>query len=89
MNVDVLGYFGTFILGITLLPQVVKTYSVKKADELSVSYLCLQAFANILFIFYGYFIKSLPVLICNSIVLVFTSSLLFAKYKFRTDYLEF
>ena len=83
--IDIIGYIGTVILGITLIPQVYKTYNEKRADNLSGIYLYLQIIANLLFISYAYFIKSLPVIICNGIVLCFASSLLFAKYKFRNQ----
>ena len=83
--IDIIGYIGTFILGITLIPQVYKTYNEKRADNLSGVYLYLQIIANLLFIAYAYFIKSLPVIICNGVVFFFASSLLFAKYKFRDE----
>ena len=84
-NIDILGYIGTLILGVTLLPQVFKTFSEKKANDLSLSYLGLQFSANILFIIYGYFLESLPVIISNSIVLLCSSSLIYAKYMYK-DY---
>ena len=83
--IDILGYTGTIVLGFTLIPQVYKTYTEKKAENLSGIYLVLQIIANLLFIAYAYFINSLPVLICNSLVFCFALSLLFAKYKFRDE----
>ena len=85
MNVDILGYIGTFILGVTLLPQVFKTFSEKKANDLSFSYLFLQLNANIIFITYGFFLKSLPIMISNGIVLMCSSSLIYAKFSYRED----
>ena len=85
MYVDIIGYIGTIILGITLIPQVYKTYSEKKAEHLSGIYLYLQILANVLFIVYAYYIKSFPIIICNSLVFCFASSLVFAKYKFRNE----
>jgi len=81
---DVIGYIGTFILGITLVPQVFKTFKFKKAGELSLSYLLLQIIANILFIIYGFAIYSFPVIISNSMVIICSLSLVYAKYKFKT-----
>jgi len=85
MTGDIFGYIGTCILGVTMLPQVYKTFSEKKANDLSLSYLGLQFSANILFIIYGYFLESLPVIISNSIVLLCSSSLIYAKYMYK-DY---
>ena len=82
-SIDLLGYMGTFILGITLIPQVYKTYKERRAENLSGIYLSLQILANEIFIVYAYFIHSLPIIICNGLVLCFASSLLFAKWKFK------
>ena len=82
--IDTLGYTGTCILGVTMLPQVYKTFSEKRANDLSLSYLFLQFSANVLFIIYGYFIQSLPVVISNSIVLLCSFSLIYAKYRYRS-----
>ncbi|MDA9846967.1 PQ-loop domain-containing transporter [Flavobacteriaceae bacterium] len=84
--VDTLGYVGTGILGITMFPQVYKTFTEKKANDLSLGYLLLQFSANILFIMYGYFIQSFPVIISNCIVFVCTFSLIYAKYRYK-DYI--
>ena len=83
--VDTLGYAGTCILGVTMLPQVYKTFSEKKANDLSLPYLLLQFSANVLFIIYGYFIHSLPVIISNCIVFLCSFSLIYAKYRYK-DY---
>ena len=80
--VDTLGFVGTAILGVTMLPQVFKTFKEKKANDLSLSYLILQWIANVLFLFYGYFIESLPVMISNGIVFLCSSSLIYAKYAY-------
>ena len=83
--IDTLGFIGTAILGITMLPQVYKTFKEKKVNDISLSYLVLQWIANILFLVYGYFIESLPVVISNGIVLICSSSLIYAKYAYKDD----
>ena len=83
--VDTLGFIGTFILGITLFPQVYKTFTEKQAKNLSLVYLILQFSANIIFIIYGYLINSWPVLVSNSIVSLCSILLIYAKLKFKED----
>jgi MtN3 and saliva related transmembrane protein len=82
MWVDILGFVGTGLLGVTLVPQVIKTYQLKSASELSYVYLTLQTVSNIIFIVYGYFINRLPILLCNGFVLLCSVSLLVAKMKY-------
>ena len=86
---EIIGYIGTVILGITLAPQVYNTYFVNKsADGLSLGYLCLQLLANVLFIIYALYLMSIPIIISNGLVFIFTSALLFAKYWFRNSTYE-
>ncbi len=79
---NIIGYVGTGVLAITLIPQVYKTFRSKQANDLSWTYLFLQIVANILFIIYGFGIGSLPVVISNCMVSVLSLSLVFAKCKF-------
>ena len=86
LNIDILGYVGTSILGITLFPQVFKTFTEKKANDLSMSYLMLQLTSNVLFIIYGYFLESLPIIISNGIVMSCSLSLVYAKFMYKDGY---
>ena len=89
MNIDLVGYVGSVLLGITLIPQVVTTYKGKNAENISAVYLILQMTSCVCFIVYSYVLHSLPIIICNGLVLLFSTSLLVAKYKFKNNnYLE-
>ena len=67
-NNDIIGYVGTGILAVTLVPQVYKTFRNRKATDLSWVYLFLQISSNILFIIYGLGLQSLPIIISNCTV---------------------
>ena len=82
---DIVGYVATGLLAITMIPQVYKTFKSKKANELSWIYLILQFIANILFVFYGFGINSLPVIISNCVVAACSSALIGAKMYFVGD----
>lgn len=90
MNPDIVGYIGTGILGITLMPQVYHTYKTKKVGDLSLPYIVLQLSSNAIYIYYGYLIHALPIIVCNGLVGCLSSCLLFAKIKYRepSEYLE-
>tara|TARA_R110002074_G_scaffold400549_1_gene596240 strand:- start:692 stop:970 length:279 start_codon:yes stop_codon:yes gene_type:complete len=81
--INILGFVATGIIGFSLVPQVYKTFRDKKADDLSMSSLVLQNISNVMFIVYGYFINSLPIIICNGIILVCSSLLIYAKSKYK------
>ena len=84
-NNDIIGYVGTGLLGVTMLPQVYKTFKDKRANDLSWIYLFLQIAANALFIVYGFGLQSLPIVISNCMVAICSLSLVYAKSCFRID----
>ena len=90
MNPDIIGYIGTGFLGVTLIPQVVHTYRTKKVDDLSLPYILLQLTSNMIYIYYGYLIRAIPIIVCNGLVGLLSTGLLFAKIKFteKTEYVE-
>jgi MtN3 and saliva related transmembrane protein len=85
--VNIIGYIATGIVGFSLVPQVYKTFSAKSAGDLSTPSLICQNIANILFVIYGYYINSFPVILCNCIIFVCSSLLIYAKWLYRSDYL--
>lgn len=90
MNPDIVGYVGIGFLGITLIPQVAHTYRTKRVDDLSLPYILLQLTSNGIYIYYGYLIHAIPIIVCNGLVGLLSCCLLFAKIKFteKTDYIE-
>ena len=87
MDTDIIGYVGTGFLTITMVPQVYKTFRHGQAGGLSMGYLILQLISNGLFIAYGYFLHSLPVIIGNCVVAGCSLSLVYAKLSFKGEYL--
>ena len=83
MNPDIVGYIGTCILGVTLMPQVYHTYKTKRVEHMSLTYILLQMAANAIYIYYGYLIKAVPIIACNVWVGGLSSCLLLAKWKFQ------
>tara|TARA_B110000858_G_scaffold151570_1_gene172614 strand:- start:191 stop:484 length:294 start_codon:yes stop_codon:yes gene_type:complete len=81
-NNDIIGYTGTGLLAITMVPQVYRTFKNKRANDLAWGYLILQISSNILFIIYGLGLKSLPIIISNCMVAACSTSLICAKACF-------
>jgi MtN3 and saliva related transmembrane protein len=81
-NNDIIGYTGTGLLAITMVPQVYRTFKNKRANDLAWGYLILQISSNILFIIYGMGLKSLPIIISNCMVAACSMSLVYAKSCF-------
>lgn len=82
MNADIIGYSGTGLLTVTMLPQVYKTFRHKRADDISGVYLFLQIISNGLFIMYGFCIDSMPIIISNVVVSFCSISIVCAKIMY-------
>lgn len=83
MNGDIIGYVGTGVLTVTMIPQVYKTFRERRADDISIAYLFLQITSNILFIMYGFCINSIPIIVSNVMVVSCSMSIVLGKFLFR------
>ena len=83
MKTDIYGFAAAFLTTIAFLPQVVKTYRTKSADDLSFLMLALFISGLIFWIVYAVKIEALPVLLANVITLILNFSILIMKILFK------
>ena len=79
------GYFGSFLTSITFIPQVYKAWQSKSVGDLSTWMMLIVVLSTIVWLAYGFGIKSGPVILANSIVLLLSLVLLYFKSIFKTD----
>jgi MtN3 and saliva related transmembrane protein len=81
--VMILGLLAATITTFSFFPQVLKTWQTKSAKD--VSYLMLISFNTgvFLWLLYGIALKSLPIILANSLTLVFNLMILWLKIKYR------
>tara|TARA_B100001093_G_scaffold385581_1_gene371422 strand:+ start:249 stop:509 length:261 start_codon:yes stop_codon:yes gene_type:complete len=65
---EIVGYTGSFFLVTTTIPQIIHTFKLKKADDISYLFLSLQLLTCVLFLIYGIMLKQNPLIIANGIV---------------------
>lgn len=68
---------------VQMFPQLIKTYTTKKVNDLSIFTLLLLLFTNILWFAHGYFIMDISLLAAGFISITINSILfiLYLKYK--------
>jgi MtN3 and saliva related transmembrane protein len=81
---DVFGYLGCVFLVITLVPQLVKTYKTKRADDISPIFVVLALFTTIIYLTYGILIDEKPIITANSILLFQNFLLLYFKFIYSS-----
>ncbi len=79
----VLGLAAATITTISFLPQMFKTWQTKSAKD--VSFVTLVTFISGIFLWliYGIYLQSLPIILANAVTLVFNLIILWLKIKYR------
>lgn len=81
--VEYIGYFGSFLTSITFIPQVYKSWQSKSVGDLSTWMISIVVTSTIVWLIYGFAIKSGPVIVANMVVLILTLVLLYFKQTFK------
>jgi len=83
---EAIGYAGTVLLSLTLVPQLVKTVRDRTAAGLATGFLLAQGASCLIFIVYAYRLGAAPVLTqsvtCNAVVLFNCLALLALRVYF-------
>jgi MtN3 and saliva related transmembrane protein len=80
-NVETMGFAAGTLTTLAFLPQAVKTWKTKSADDISLAMFLLLVTGIILWIVYGVLLHSLPLIIFNGITLAEAVVILFVKIK--------
>lgn len=83
MNIQILGLAAGTISSITFLPQVIKIWQTKSAKDLSMPMLLLLVLGVSMWLAYGIFLKDVPIIYTNSMVLLMSFIMLFFKLKYN------
>jgi MtN3 and saliva related transmembrane protein len=81
--INFIGYSAAFFGTTLMLPQVIKTYRTRRAEDISLVMLIIYIINCILWGIYGYFLQSGPMLVCNGIALIIGFLLFTMKISFR------
>ena len=83
--VDLFGFLAALLTTIAFLPQLLKTWQTKSADDVSLIMLILFIIGLICWIIYGSKIHSTPILIANIITFIFNFSILILKITYSKN----
>ncbi|MBS3121563.1 SemiSWEET transporter [Candidatus Woesearchaeota archaeon] len=80
--ISLIGFSAGLLTTISFLPQVIKTWKLKKTEDISFLMYLILAVGIFLWLVYGIFITDLPIIIANSISFVLTSIILVFKMRY-------
>lgn len=79
----ILGLVAATLTTISFLPQAIKVIKTKNTKDLSlVMYIALTS-GVLLWLIYGFLLNDIPIMIANAITLVFATTILFMKVKYK------
>ena len=79
----ILGLAAAIITTISFLPQMFKTWQTKSAKDVSLVTLVTFITGIFLWLIYGIYLQSLPIILANSMTLVFNLIILWLKIRYR------
>jgi MtN3 and saliva related transmembrane protein len=79
----VIGYIAGTLTTISFLPQVIRTWKMRETKDFSLAMLLLFATGILLWMVYGIWTGSLPVILANVITFLLIMILLAMKIKYR------
>ncbi len=80
---EILGLLAALLTTASFLPQVYKTWRTKSTEGLSLSMYLIFFSGIVLWLVYGIHLKSLPMILANTITAVLSSALIVMKLKFK------
>jgi MtN3 and saliva related transmembrane protein len=81
IDYNVVGLVAATLTTISFLPQAIQTFKTKKTKDISLPMYLALTLGVCLWLIYGLYLQSLPIILANSITLVFASCILFLKIK--------
>lgn len=81
--ITTLGLIAGTLTTIAYLPQLIKTWRSKSANDLSWSMLITLVVGIILWLVYAVYVQDLPVLLANVVTLILSSIILVLKIRYR------
>ncbi len=83
---DFFGYAAAVCTTIAYIPQAVKVYRSRHTKDISIGMFLIITFGILFWIFYGFMINSIPIIIANVITIVLSGYILIMKIKL--DYIN-
>lgn len=82
-SIQLLGMAAGSISAITFVPQVIKTWKTKSAEDISLLMFTFATISVIMWLAYGIILRDIPIIYTNSLVLVCSLVMLYFKFRFR------
>lgn len=80
---EIIGFLAAILTTVAFFPQVVKVYKTKETKSISLSMYIVFTLGILLWLIYGVYLYSLPMIFANAITLFSSIYILFMKIKHK------
>ncbi|WP_045223631.1 SemiSWEET transporter [Methyloterricola oryzae] len=80
--IDVIGMLAGGLTTVSLVPQVLKIWRTRSANDISLGMFALFGLGVVLWLADGLLIDALPVIVANAVTLVLTLTIILMKWRF-------
>ncbi|MFD0992730.1 SemiSWEET family sugar transporter [Tenacibaculum geojense] len=80
---EIIGLVAATLTTASFLPQVYKTYQTKQTEGLSLTMYVMFFIGIVLWLVYGIHLKSIPMILANTITAISALFLIFMKIKYK------
>ncbi|GAA4742679.1 SemiSWEET family sugar transporter [Flavisolibacter ginsenosidimutans] len=80
--IQLLGMAAGSISAVTFLPQVIKTWKTKSADDISLLMFTFATVSVVMWLIYGIILRDVPIIYTNSLVLICSLIMLYFKFRY-------
>jgi MtN3 and saliva related transmembrane protein len=79
--VELIGGVGAVCTTVAFVPQLVRVWKLKRAEEISGAFFLLFTVGIVIWLVYGVLIDSWPIIIANAVTIVIATAILVLKFK--------
>lgn len=80
---DILGYVAGGITAVTFLPQVIKTWKKRSAEDVSLMMFVIAVLCEVLWIIYAININNWVIILTNATLMVMALIMIYFKFRFN------
>ena len=82
---EILGFIGGGLVTCSLIPQLIRVFKLRSANEISILFTTLLLLGLILWLAYGIYLELPPVILWNAIAIGLVAVLFWAKLKYGRE----
>lgn len=83
MNPTIVGCVAGLLCTISFLPQVIKIYTSKRTEDISLATFAILSTGVLLWLVYGIMVEDLPIIVTNAVVLVLSLAIVVMKVRYH------